>query len=280
MIERVSRSFPSRAAICVFSWLAVAIVSPDGALADELAAIRGTSNFSPPHRGGVLAHRPRLFGRRNHSSPAQPSAENAKAPAATEPTPAKAPATEAWKPLFDGTSLTGWKATRFGGQGDVTVEDGSIVLEMGSPLTGITLVDGKDLPRTNFEIRVEARKTAGTDFFCGLTFPVADSYCSFIVGGWGGGLVGLSSIDGNDAARNDTATHQAFKENQWYKLRVRVLPENISAWIDDKQVVDRNIKGHKITTRGEVDLSQPLGISNFETRAEIRKIEIRRLPAK
>lgn len=197
-----------------------------------------------------------------------------------EPLPAKSKANEAaadWKPLFDGKSLTGWKSTKFGGEGEVTVVEGSILLDMGSPLTGVTYTNGKDLPKTNYEIRLEARKTAGSDFFCGLTFPVADSHCSFIVGGWGGGLVGLSSIDGNDAARNDTSTIHTFKDNQWYRLRVRVLPENISAWIDDKQVVDRDIKGFKISTRGEVDLSKPLGISNYETKAEIRKIELRRL---
>lgn len=256
---------------------AFAVLLENEAQAGESAISAASSAGSAPQGGAVVARRPRLFGRRLYSRQTRPATEASSDAGA--PTPAKE-SKEAWKPLFDGTSLAGWKATKFGGQGDVTVENGSLVLDMGSPLTGITYVDGKDLPRTNFEIRVEARKTAGTDFFCGLTFPVADSYCSFIVGGWGGGLVGLSSIDGNDAARNDTSSHHTFKENQWYTLRVRVKPENISAWIDDKQVVDRNIKGHKITTRSEVDLSQPLGLSNFETRAEVRKIEIRKLDGK
>jgi hypothetical protein len=48
----------------------------------------------------------------------------------------------------------------------------------------------------NYEIKLEAKKVTGNDFFCGMTFPVGDSFCSFIVGGWGGPVVGLSSIDG------------------------------------------------------------------------------------
>jgi hypothetical protein len=241
-----------------------------------------------PQNGTYLAMRPGLAGRpfraRAAHMPIQSApVQVAQAPAAPKPEPAKAPTKEAaavWKSLFDGKSLIGWKKTEFGGEGEVAVENGAILLDMGSPLTGVTFIDGKSLPKTNYEIRLEARKTAGSDFFCGLTFPVADSHASFIVGGWGGGLVGISSIDGNDAARNDTATYHTFKDNQWYKLRVRVQPEKISCWIDDKQVVDRDIKGYKISTRGEVDLSKPLGISSFETKAELRKIEIRRLDAR
>ena len=34
-----------------------------------------------------------------------------------------------WQPLFDGRTLDGWKITNFGGEGDVEVEDGQIILE-------------------------------------------------------------------------------------------------------------------------------------------------------
>ena len=55
--------------------------------------------------------------------------------------------------------------------------------------------------------------------------------------GWG--LVGLSSIDGQDAAHNDTTSFHEFKRGAWYAIRVRVTPERISCFIDDKQVVGR-----------------------------------------
>ncbi|MDA1050338.1 MAG: DUF1080 domain-containing protein [Planctomycetota bacterium] len=181
-----------------------------------------------------------------------------------------------WKPLFDGKTLKGWKITNFGGEGEVEVKDGQIVLEFGSSLTGITY-DG-EFPKTNYEISLEAMRVDGNDFFCGLTFPVADSHCSFILGGWGGAVVGLSSIDGRDASENETTQYKKFESGQWYKVRVRVTPERIEAWIDDKVWVDQEITGRKISTRSEVNLSKPIGISAYETRAALRKLKFRELP--
>jgi len=181
-----------------------------------------------------------------------------------------------WKPLFDGKTLKGWKITNFGGEGDVAVKDGQIIMEFGSSLTGITY-EG-EFPKTNYEISLEAMRVDGNDFFCGLTFPVAESHCSFIIGGWGGAVVGLSSIDGHDASENETTQYKKFESDQWYKVRVCVTPERIEAWIDDKVLVDQDIVGRKITTRGEVNLSKPFGISAYETRAAVRKLQYRELP--
>lgn len=180
-----------------------------------------------------------------------------------------------WKPLFDGESLEGWKVTKFGGEGEVHVEEGAIALEMGASLTGITWKG--EVPKTNYEIRLEAQRADGFDFFCGLTFPVQDSYCSFIVGGWGGAVVGLSSINDEDASRNDTTKYMKFERGKWYPMRVRVTPSHIQCWIDGEQVVNQDIRGKKISTRNEVLLSRPLGFSAWETRALLRKIELRKL---
>ena len=185
----------------------------------------------------------------------------------------------AGKPLFDGKTLTGWKPTQFGGEGEVKVENGAITMEFGYSITGITY-DGKDpLPKTNYEISLEAQRVDGIDFFCGLTFPVEESHCSFIVGGWAGTVVGLSSIDGLDASENDTTKYMDFKKGQWYRIRVRVTEEHITAWIDDKQMVKQEVKGHRIGTRPEVDLNTPLGVCAFETKAALRNIRLRQLKA-
>lgn len=181
-----------------------------------------------------------------------------------------------WQSLFDGKTLGDWKQTEFGGEGDVGVSDGRILLEFGYSMTGITY--SAELPKMNYELQLEAVKLDGDDFFCGLTFPVADAYCSFIVGGWGGSVVGLSSIDGADASENDTTKYMNFKKGQWYRIRVRVEPERIQTWIDDRPVVDQDTKGKKISIRNEVDLSCPLGVSTWETKAALRKIQIRKLP--
>ena len=89
----------------------------------------------------------------------------------------------AWKSLFDGKSLAGWKATDFGGEGDVEVEKGAIVMQRGTNMTGITYA-GKDFPKINYEVTLEGKKIEGQDFFCTTTFPVGASHCSLVVGGW------------------------------------------------------------------------------------------------
>ena len=178
-----------------------------------------------------------------------------------------------WKSLFDGESLGGWKKTAFGGEGEVAVEDGSILIGRGSDMSGITWT--KDVPRQNYEIELEAQRVDGNDFFCGLTFPVGDDPCSFIVGGWGGGLIGLSSIDGQDAAHNDTTSYREFKSGRWYTVRVRVTPERISCWLDDEQVVDQKLANRIVSIRNEVFPSKPLGIATYSTVARVKNIRVR-----
>lgn len=180
-----------------------------------------------------------------------------------------------WTSLFDGVSLGGWEQTSFGGEGPVRVTDGIIVLGFGDTLTGITWT--RDVPRMNFEIALEAARLDGHDFFCGLTFPVAGSYCSFIVGGWGGTTVGLSNLDGMDASGNETTREMRFEDGRWYGLRVAVRPHDIRAWIDDEEVVNVRTAGREIDIRPEVEPSIPLGIASYQTRAGLRAIRMRRL---
>lgn len=179
-----------------------------------------------------------------------------------------------WKPLFDGKTLKNWKSANFGGEGDVEVESGAIVMERGSEMTGITYTPG-DFPKTNYEVAFEAKRTLGLDFFCTTTFPVGNDHCSLVVGGWAGSVVGLSSIDGKDASRNETRKEMFFDNNRWYKVRIRVTPEKIAAWIDDAPVVNFAIKGHKISIRPECDLSRPFGICTWSSTGVVRDIRVR-----
>ena len=149
-----------------------------------------------------------------------------------------------WKSLFDGKTLKNWKSSNFGGEGEVAVKDGKIVMEQGSDMTGITWV-GDPLPKMNYEVSVMAQRIDGHDFFCGLTFEVNDDPCSLIIGGWGGGVVGISSLDGLDAANNETARYESFNRGEWYKIRLRVSEIGLMAWIDDRQVVSVENKKEK-----------------------------------
>jgi len=177
--------------------------------------------------------------------------------------------------LFDGKSLGQWAVTDFGGQGDVYVKDGAIYLEMGNDMTGVNWTG--PVVRINYEITLEAMRVSGSDFFCGLTFPVADNPCSLILGGWGGGVCGLSNIDYYDAANNETTKFISFEDNKWYRVRLRVMPDRIQAWLDDEELVNIETTGRKIDIRAEVDLSQPLGIATWQTAGAVRNIRLLRL---
>lgn len=182
----------------------------------------------------------------------------------------------AWKSLFDGKSLKNWKSSDFGGEGEVSVREGKIVMAQGSEMTGITWT-GESLPKMNYEVSLMAQRIDGSDFFCGLTFQVNDDPCSLIIGGWGGGVVGISSLNGLDAANNETARYESFETGEWYKIRLRVSEIGLMAWIDDKQVVSVETKGKKISIRGEVEASRPFGISCYATVSGLKDIKIREL---
>jgi hypothetical protein len=181
-----------------------------------------------------------------------------------------------WQSLFDGKSLGAWKPTAFGGEGEVTVEDGRIILGTGSDLTGITWT-GTGLPTTNYEIALQAMRLSGIDFFCGLTFPVDTTFCSFILGGWSGTIIGLSSLDGRDASENETTKHRNLDDRRWYSVRLRVETGRIQAWLDDESVVDVKTMGRKVGIRPEIADSRPLGIASWRTRAALKDLRLRRL---
>ncbi|MBS1857967.1 MAG: DUF1080 domain-containing protein [Acidobacteria bacterium] len=184
----------------------------------------------------------------------------------------------AWQPMFDGKTLNGWKQTDFTGKGTVKVEDGCIVIGKGY-MTGVNYT-GK-LPTANYEVRMDAQRAEGSDFFAGITFPVNDSFLTWINGGWGGSVVGLSSLDGNDASENDTSTSRDFQNGRWYRLWFAVNTDRVRAWIDDELVIDVPLANREVGLRpGEIELSKPFGIATYNTTAKIRNISWRPLPVK
>jgi len=186
-----------------------------------------------------------------------------------------APAEEVpgWINLFDGISLDGWEKTNFGGQGSVSVSNGTITMQWGEVLTGITYTG--DFPVVDYEIHLEAMKLQGNDFFCGLTFPIEDSHATLILGGWGGTVTGITSIMGMDASGNETTTIRKYEPNQWYEVRLRVTEDHLTAWLDGEVIVDMDTEGAEFDTRAEVSLSRPLGIASYQTSTALRNIRYR-----
>jgi hypothetical protein len=184
---------------------------------------------------------------------------------------------EGWKLLLEEKSLDGWEVTNYGGEGKVDVSDHQLTLEMGDPLTGITYK--RVFPTSNYEIEVEAKRLDGSDFLCGLTIPVGEKHCSFIAGGWGGGVLGISSVDSFDASENATTQFMDFKNKQWYRFKVRVDDKTIFAFIDDKKVIEQEREGHEFSVRGEVLANRPLGYCVFQSKVQVRNFRWRPIPA-
>jgi len=208
-----------------------------------------------------------------------------KAPAATRAS-AAAPTTKATTPaadakvmnLFDGKTMKNWKVTEFGGEGPAEVEDGQIIVHSGATLSGVNWT-GAALPKENFEIELDTMKLDGSDFFLGLTFPYKNDFATLVLGGWGGSVVGLSSVNGNDAANNEWAVAKEFKKKTWYHVRLRATDKRISAWLDKEAepFLDLETTDKEISTRSDIDSAKPLGLSTYQTSAAYKNITLRKL---
>ena len=204
----------------------------------------------------------------------QPAAENT-SPEAVAEKPAAEPdgwiametiAPGHWQPI-NGAAELEWN----GGTGVLHID-------FGTDLNGVRWTG--PLPAAPYEIELEARRMGGNDFFCGLTFPVrSENECvTFVVGGWGGDIVGISSIDGLDASENSTASMREFENERWYHIRLRVEDERLQAWIDNEPVVDADLLDRRLSLReGPIEDCAPLGLATWVTSAEMRGMRWRKL---
>lgn len=182
--------------------------------------------------------------------------------------------------LLTGNALGQWKECDYGGQGVVEIKKGVLTLGAGDPITAVRwagkLGDGpNEFPKTNYTISYEARRTLARDFFGTVTFPVGDDTCSLVVGGWGGGLTGLSSLNGDDAANNSTTGYTAFENDKWYKFAITVTPKQITATQDGEELFPAiQIEDHQIGIRIEMEPCRPLGIATFQSSGEVRNFTV------
>jgi hypothetical protein len=178
--------------------------------------------------------------------------------------------------MFDGQTLSGWQETQFAGRGEVQCRQGLILLNMGDPFTGINYT--RDFPKINYEIALDAMRVMGSDFFCGLTVPAGDNFCSLIVGGWGGSLMGISSLDGMDASENETTKYMNFERGRWYRIRLRVTDTRIEVWLDSEKLINVSTKDRRISLRpGEIEKSKPIGVASWQTASALREIKFRQV---
>lgn len=197
---------------------------------------------------------------------------------ATQPAAAAPKADDSVISLFDGKSLKNWKSSEFGGDGDCRAEDGRLVVSAGASLSGVTWT-GPALPTMDYEVELDAMKVSGDDFFVGLTFPYGKSHASLILGGWGGSVCGISSINGDDAANNPFATSRNFKRGEWYHIKLKVTKSHITAWVSDdtEPLVDVPTEDKEISLRIDIESAKPFGLSTYQTTAHYKNIVIKKL---
>jgi len=186
---------------------------------------------------------------------------------------------DAVRVLFNGKDLTGWKPiteTFFKNGGEIKVIDGEIEINKGKPGSGI-IVDGdnkKNLLRINYQIELDAKRTDGGDFFCGMTFPIKDDYLSMIIGGWGGKVTGLSNLNNLSAIENETTGVIDFENDKWYHIKLKVTEEKIEAWLDDEKIINVKLKDKGLSIWMEQEPVRPLGISTWYTQARVKNIKV------
>ena len=176
----------------------------------------------------------------------------------------------AWSPL-----LGKWAAVS---DANIVEDDG--VLRIGWAETLAAARWEGDVPSVPFELEMQARRVDGTDFFCAITFPArgADQCVTMVAGGWGGALVGISSIDEKDASDNETTMHHRFENGRWYQFRILCDGKRISTWIDGKQVINGSIEGKRLSLRpGPISVCAPFGLATWQTTGEIRGMRWRRM---
>ena len=115
-------------------------------------------------------------------------------------------------------------------------------------------------------------RVEGRDFFAGITFPVADSFCS---------LIRRLGRHGDWALEREQRRRSAEskRRNRWSSSRTLVqrphpvTPEKIEVWLDDRQIAtNQELKGNRITIRMEMEPSTPAaGIATWKTKGALRE---------
>lgn len=188
---------------------------------------------------------------------------------------------QTWR-LLEAPLLQHWQSAGIEGEGSIAIAVNEITLGPGQPMTGVKFTAWSDLklPLIDYAIEFEAQRVEGQDFFAGITFPIRriDTCATLIVGGWGGGLVGISSIDAQNANENATRSEQRFVNGQWYRFRLEVREDELKGWLDERLIINASIKGRTLSLRpGQIEQCVPSGVATYLTTGKIRGLLVSEL---
>ena len=195
----------------------------------------------------------------------------------------KAAKVTAWE-LFSPALIGKWQEAAMSKSGGIQREADGYSMKEGGPMTGIVFPSwfSDGMPATDYAITYEAMRVSGSDFFGSVTFPVRDekTFATFVLGGWGGAQVGISNIDGFDAASNATGSSQHFENGKWYRVHIEVRAKELVVLLDGKRIVQTNIAGRSLGLRaGEIGNCVPFGFATYGTEGRARGCIIERLKA-
>ena len=186
--------------------------------------------------------------------------------------------TSSWN-LTTAPLVSHWQEADIERNGGITHESDGFTLKDGSPMTGIVFPTWVQygLPLINYTINYDAMRVRGTDFFGSATFPVGDAKrcITFVLGGWGGAQVGISCIDGYDAAENTTGSSQRLENGRWYHVRIDVREKELRVLLDDKPIIQTNLHGRSLSLRaGDISKCAPFGFATYGTEGRVRNVVI------
>ena len=192
--------------------------------------------------------------------------------AQADETPAESERGAAWRELYDGSDLSSWELGVYGESDEYEVLEDGVVIPQTAALAGMTFRGG--LPTVPYRLSVEATRLYGADFFLGVTFPVADDHLTLVLGGWGGMVSGLSSLDGIDASRNATRTLRHFPNGRRHEIAIEVTESAVRVRVDGEAFLSTSLEGREVGLRVDVEPSAPLGIATYATSTQLHRVQV------
>lgn len=187
-------------------------------------------------------------------------------------------AADGWTTIFDGKSMSGWKASE--NKDSWRVEDGNFVCH--GPRSHLFYV-GDDKPFVNFEFRCEAMTTPGSN--AGIYF-----HTQYQETGWPRfGYECQVNITHKDPIKSGSlygvvqVSNPPAKDNEWYTTHIKVEGRHVVIKVNDKVVVDYTEPENKPAF--SKDFERRLGSGTFafqahdpDSKVMFRNIQVKRLP--
>lgn len=164
--------------------------------------------------------------------------------------------------------------------GEEAKKAGVLLLGPGEPFSIVKYEGRQPLHVDNYEVRWEAMRLEGSDFFAALTFPVgsAEKCATFVTGGWGGWVIGVSSLNDLFANENETTGSVEFQQGRWYEFTLQVNKKSLRALVDGKEKFHVTLNGRTIGMHpSDIRKSMPFGFATYSTKGAIRNVRIRPL---